>query len=118
MFRIKVNLPNCSETISTHSENHLFDNLEQVRTYLNTNYFHGLDIVTRNMLYSLTSRPKTLKHASTAATRSISFGRQHQHGSTSTAENAVQHTVARTVREPWRACAAIYLSVWTNMQYL
>ena len=62
MFRIKVNLPNCSGTISTHSENHIFDNLEQVRTYLNNNYFHGLDLVKHNTMYSLTSRPKTLKN--------------------------------------------------------
>ena len=62
MFRVKVNTPHSFGAHSVHDDDHLFADLEQVRTYLNTNYFHGLDIVKRNTLYSLTSRPETLKN--------------------------------------------------------
>ena len=45
-----------------HNEDHVFKDLEQVRRCLNQNYFQGLDIVKKNTLYSIASRPSTLKN--------------------------------------------------------
>ena len=57
MFTLHVN---CEH--KRHDENHIFKDIEQVRQCLNDNYFQGLDIVKKNTLYSITSRPFSLKN--------------------------------------------------------
>ena len=56
MYRIIIN----QKVYNTNPET-IYKTLSEVREYINSTYFHGLDIVKKDTLYSMVSRPDALK---------------------------------------------------------
>ena len=55
MFKLRINNNTC-----IHNEDKIFKDLNEMRIYLNDNFFHGLEIIKKNTLYSIASRPQSL----------------------------------------------------------
>ena len=56
MYRITIN-----QNVYNINPTTIYKTLSEVREYMNITYFHGLDIVKKDTLYSMVSRPDALK---------------------------------------------------------